>query len=374
MKKLIICIALLAGALAAYAGTLDGTTDAALAKSLAAEWRALDDAKAMEMSSALYAAFEQLQGMKETERCAKLNAKTTDELVLTAKELSPDDFACNTALLENATPEERSRNAAMLRRALETAATDRGFNAFLDAMRKPLSLCGNDVALRVIGEKIAGLPDQKKLEAFAIFTTKTDVKIEDAVNRTLVTDGPEAMIAKFKELAPDQYAMIAGQIAQMPPEKRTEMLKALSALFPALSQAAAKAIDGLGRPAEAVWLTDLDSAKKQAAAEHKPLFVLFSGSDWCPWCIKLKKEVLDSPEFESYAKDNLVLAVVDFPRANPLPPERAAINEKISEQYKIGALPTVLLMNADGKVIGKGGGKNMSPEKYVASLKKILKK
>jgi len=43
------------------------------------------------------------------------------------------------------------------------------------------------------------------------------------------------------------------------------------------------------------WLTDLDAAKKQAAAEKKDILIDFTGSDWCGWCIKLDKEVFSTP-------------------------------------------------------------------------------
>ena len=34
---------------------------------------------------------------------------------------------------------------------------------------------------------------------------------------------------------------------------------------------------------ESAWLTDLEAAKKQAAADKKPILMFFTGSDWCGW-------------------------------------------------------------------------------------------
>ena len=39
----------------------------------------------------------------------------------------------------------------------------------------------------------------------------------------------------------------------------------------------------------------------QAKAENKIVLMDFTGSDWCRWCIKFDKEVLDTPEFAEYA-------------------------------------------------------------------------
>ena len=61
------------------------------------------------------------------------------------------------------------------------------------------------------------------------------------------------------------------------------------------------------------WTLDIDAALKQAKAENKKVLLLFTGSDWCGWCIKLKREVLEKNEFKKFAKKNLVLVYFDFP-------------------------------------------------------------
>ena len=49
----------------------------------------------------------------------------------------------------------------------------------------------------------------------------------------------------------------------------------------------------------AEWLTELPAAQAKAAAENKAILVDFTGSDWCGWCIRLRKNVFDTPEFAS---------------------------------------------------------------------------
>src|SRR5580765_2149435 len=67
----------------------------------------------------------------------------------------------------------------------------------------------------------------------------------------------------------------------------------------------------------ASWLTDLNAGQAQAQKEGKFVLVNFTGSDWCPWCIKLRQEVFTQPEFESFASKNLVLVEIDFPKRTP---------------------------------------------------------
>ena len=44
--------------------------------------------------------------------------------------------------------------------------------------------------------------------------------------------------------------------------------------------------------AEEGWLVDFEKAKAQAAKEGKPILMEFTGSDWCPPCKALHKNVL----------------------------------------------------------------------------------
>lgn len=104
------------------------------------------------------------------------------------------------------------------------------------------------------------------------------------------------------------------------------------------------------------WMTDYAAAKAKAKAEKKAVLMDFTGSDWCGWCIRLRKEVLDKPEFEAYAKDKFVLLEVDCPRNKKQTPKLAEQNKKLCNQYHISGFPTLLVVNAKGQVLGGTGG------------------
>ena len=44
------------------------------------------------------------------------------------------------------------------------------------------------------------------------------------------------------------------------------------------------------------WMTDFEAAKVKAKAENKPMLLSFTGSDWCPPCMALKKNVFQKKE------------------------------------------------------------------------------
>lgn len=101
------------------------------------------------------------------------------------------------------------------------------------------------------------------------------------------------------------------------------------------------------------WLLDFEEAKAQAKAGDKHILVEFHGSDWCPPCKKLNKEVLTQDAFKSLAESSLVLVNADFPRRTKLSEEQQAHNDKLAEQYGVQYFPTVLIMDQNGKVLDK---------------------
>ncbi|HUF62717.1 MAG TPA: thioredoxin family protein [Verrucomicrobiales bacterium] len=121
------------------------------------------------------------------------------------------------------------------------------------------------------------------------------------------------------------------------------------------------------------WLTDFKDASKRAREQNKAMLLDFTGSDWCGWCIRLKKEVFDEKEFQEYAKENLILVELDFPRTKELPGKVKEQNEQLSQEYGIQGFPTIVLLDSRGKLVGKTGYKEGGPQKYVEHLKELLK-
>ena len=126
--------------------------------------------------------------------------------------------------------------------------------------------------------------------------------------------------------------------------------------------------------AEDSWITDLPKAMEQAKAEKKMVLLDFTGSDWCPPCKSLHKNVLTSAEFSKFAKDNLVLVELDFPKSKPLSDEIKAANKALGAKYGIKGYPTVIVLDAEGKELFRKVGYGGTPAAdYVAELAKLKK-
>ena len=123
------------------------------------------------------------------------------------------------------------------------------------------------------------------------------------------------------------------------------------------------------------WLGDFNTAKTEAAQNHKLILINFSGSDWCGPCIRLRKEILESNTFENYASDHLVLVRADFPRQkkNQLPKEQVKLNEALADKYNPdGKFPFTLLVDEQGKVLHTWDGfPNETQEQFVSDIDQI---
>ena len=119
-----------------------------------------------------------------------------------------------------------------------------------------------------------------------------------------------------------------------------------------------------------VWLADLTAAKAKAKAQNKRLFVNFTGSDWCKWCVTLHKEVYDTEEFLAYADKNLVLLELDYPQAKPQDERTKAQNEKALQDFGVKGFPTIVVLRPAGDEAGRLGYMKGGPKAFLEVLEK----
>ena len=94
------------------------------------------------------------------------------------------------------------------------------------------------------------------------------------------------------------------------------------------------------------WSSNLDQAFAKAKADKKCVLVEFTGSDWCPPCMAMRKNVFSKKEFVTAASKKFILVELDFPKGDK---ELADKNQPLAEKYKIEGFPTVILFNPAGK-------------------------
>jgi thiol-disulfide isomerase/thioredoxin len=189
--------------------------------------------------------------------------------------------------------------------------------------------------------------------------------------------------AKLKQLSPDlqkRFGYDAQQAAAVEQKRtaanaqyRAQAVKNVPAPRAAENDPAPTASE---KPAAGLsWGTDLPAALNQARSENKMVLLDFTGSDWCGWCMKFDQDVLSTPAFAGYAKENLVLVVVDFPQRQPQSAALKEANRELKNKYRVRGFPTFVVLNAAGKEIGRQTGyAEGGPDAFIAQLKAFGKK
>ena len=136
-----------------------------------------------------------------------------------------------------------------------------------------------------------------------------------------------------------------------------------------------------GQAQELKWETNMENAVQVSMKTKKPLLLFFTGSDWCGWCIRLQNEVLKTPEFAAWAKENVVLVEVDFPKRSPQQPEVQRQNMELQQFFQVQGYPTVWFSNPtkkEGKInldkLGSTGYVAGGPSVWLEGAKQIIAK
>lgn len=119
------------------------------------------------------------------------------------------------------------------------------------------------------------------------------------------------------------------------------------------------------------WLNDFDQAKKNSEKNKLKVFMLFTGTSWCPSCKKLEKMVLQTDEFKALASEHLNLVKYDYPRRNKKESEK----DEIAKQFNVSVYPTVIITDADGNILRRMEGlQSENLEDYIQDLEAFLTK
>lgn len=118
------------------------------------------------------------------------------------------------------------------------------------------------------------------------------------------------------------------------------------------------------------WQTNIETALKIAQKENKNVLVLFTGSDWCGFCVRLHDGVLTKKDFKRLLKKDIVAVYLDFPRGKTMTEEAKKYNIEQAQKYRVRGYPTTVILNKDGEEIGRLPG--YAPD-YVKRIKNMLK-
>jgi len=122
---------------------------------------------------------------------------------------------------------------------------------------------------------------------------------------------------------------------------------------------------------KARWLTKMDKAQEEAKATGLPILVLFTGTSWCSYCIKLEKQVFSEKAFKEFANQNLVLLMLDFPPGGG----GSRKDQELQKEFGVQGYPTYFLVDGGGQKLARGGyNDGINPELFAGWVKQATGK
>ena len=123
------------------------------------------------------------------------------------------------------------------------------------------------------------------------------------------------------------------------------------------------------------WTQDYDAALKVAAEKNLALMLNFTGSDWCGWCKIMDKQVFAEDEWGAYAKKNLMLVTLDFPRDKSIVPAKwVSRNNELKGKFGIRGYPSYVVLDKDGETkLGQlGASREATPKSFIEKTDNVI--
>jgi protein disulfide-isomerase len=100
----------------------------------------------------------------------------------------------------------------------------------------------------------------------------------------------------------------------------------------------------------------LESILQQARSANKPILLEFTGSDWCPPCKMMQKEVFSTDAFKKFADSDILFVKLDFPKSREQADEVKTRNRSLAEKYNIEGFPTLVVLSPQGEELSRQVG------------------
>lgn len=129
-----------------------------------------------------------------------------------------------------------------------------------------------------------------------------------------------------------------------------------------------------GGMVRAAWSEDYDHAVATSQATGRPILVNFTGSDWCDYCIRMRREIFDTGIFAAWAKDHVVLLDCDYPRLSQQSVATVAQNQRLAERYAIESFPTIVILTAQGEELTRVGYRRGGARVWITDIEDVVRR
>lgn len=115
------------------------------------------------------------------------------------------------------------------------------------------------------------------------------------------------------------------------------------------------------------WCETYSESMQRSKSSSKPMLILFTGTTWCPACMKLEKEVIKNPSFAQAVSEKFVFYKAEF--SSPKPQDISSSPDQfLMERYNITQFPTMVVTDPNGKQLFKVDYKPGGASAYINEL------
>lgn len=95
------------------------------------------------------------------------------------------------------------------------------------------------------------------------------------------------------------------------------------------------------------WMNRFEDAVAASKQMHKPILILFTGTNWCPACMRLEREVLNNPQFIADINQKFIFLKAEFPEYTSASVANSPF-KPLLDRYGIQSFPTIVVVDPDG--------------------------
>ena len=127
------------------------------------------------------------------------------------------------------------------------------------------------------------------------------------------------------------------------------------------------------------WHLNYNQVTELAKKENKLVLILFHGSNWCPPCMKMQKEVFAADTFINIVSEKILFLDVDFPTKPKLSEAQLTHNKEVKKRFSLPddfsqGYPQVIIINGKGEVqYQEKGYDGRGPAYLIGKIDNLLK-
>lgn len=123
------------------------------------------------------------------------------------------------------------------------------------------------------------------------------------------------------------------------------------------------AFQPMHQPTNLPMASSYEQAIEQAKTTNQTIVLLFTGSDWCHWCKVLEQDYISNNAFSQALRGEFLFVRIELPRSQVI-----EYNRELMKRFNVSGLPTLVVLDANGRVLGRSGYLKMSPQQFAAQL------